>query len=135
LSLVLNHQLRMSNPKLTPLPKALQPAIKRAKLAIQALLLDPLNPQKRVIALREIENADKVSSFTDRRRWRFERLVVPHYDLFPGSWYGELHIKVTKPVWDIDTMPEWAKSGRKEPALGEIVYGKEYTQPPLSAER
>lgn len=125
----------MSNPKLTPLPKSLQPAIRRAKLAIQALLLDPKNPQKRVIALREIENADNVSSVAGRRRWRFEILVVPHYDLFTSSWYGESHIKTTDPLWDIDRMPEWARNGRTEPAVGEIVNGKEYTQPPKSAER
>lgn len=125
----------MTNPKLAPLPKSLQPAIKRAKLAIQALLLDPKNPQKRVIALREIENADNVSSLAGRRRWRFECLIVPHYDLFAGSWYGESHIKATEPVWDIDRMPFWAENGRTEPALGEIVNGKEYTQPPKSAER
>jgi hypothetical protein len=125
----------MSNPKLTPLPFSLQPAIKRAKLAIQALLLDPKNPQKRVIALREIENADNVSSVAGRRRWRFEYLIVPHYGLFSTSWYGESHIKSTELVWDIDRMPEWAKNGRTEPAIGEIVNGKEYTQPPKSAER
>ena len=125
----------MSNIKLTPLPLSLQPAIKRAKLAIQALLLDPENPKKRVIALREIENADKNSSVAGRRRWRFEYLIVPHYDLFASSWYGESHIKSTEPVWDIDRMPEWAKNGRPEPAHGEIVNGKEYTQPPKSAER
>lgn len=125
----------MSNPNLTPLPMSLQPAIKRAKLAIQSLLLDPKNPQKRVIALREIENADNVSATAGRRRWRYEILVVPHYDLFAGSWYGESHIKTTEPVWDIDRMPVWAENGKTEPTIGEIVNGKEYTQPPKSAER
>uniref|UniRef100_A0A6C0HDY0 Uncharacterized protein n=1 Tax=viral metagenome TaxID=1070528 RepID=A0A6C0HDY0_9ZZZZ len=114
------------------LPTSLQPAIKRAKLAIQALLLDPTSTVKLANAQREIQNADCVSAQNGRRRqWRHEALIVPHYNLISGSWYCEAR----EPSWEIDKMPQWAYNGSLEPNIGTMINGFEYTYAPKSSER
>ena len=111
---------------------SLQPAIKRAKKAIQDYLLNPENDKKREKALAEIENANTVSDEYGRRRyWRNELLVVPHYDLVPSSWYAETR----ETQWSIERMPDWARNGKLVPELGTDISGRAYTVAPKSTPR
>jgi hypothetical protein len=117
-----------------PLPFAYQAAIKRAKKAIQAYILDPENEKKYATAVVEVNNADEVVGNGNRKYWRQEVLMVPHYGLVPTSWYAKT-FKVEQ--WSLERMkmPEWAKNGKLEPDLGVNILGHAYTTPPKSAER
>jgi len=112
------------------LPSALQPAIKRAKLAIQDALLSPSDPNKLALAERAVQNAHEVASKKGRKNWDKEILMVPHYQLH--SWYCE-----TKDVqWSLTSMPQWAKNGRTEPIAGiDMINGFLYTDAPKSTGR
>jgi len=110
-----------------PLPTALQPAIKRAKKAIQDYQLHP-SEEKRKTAEIEIENANKVSKKQGRRRWQMEMLIIPHYSLCRGSWYAESN----EAQWSIDKMPTWAQNGKNEPDNSVSILGRAYTKAPPS---
>lgn len=125
---------KMTSSKSKSFPQSLQPAIKRAKKAIQNYHLNPESSEKRDIALREIENANVVSIRNgNRRNWNKELLIVPHYDLFPHSWYCEMWQKET--IWSIEKIPAWAENGSNEPNVGTNINGLKYTIAPKSERR
>lgn len=112
------------------LPTAPHAAIKRAKKAIQKLLLneDASKTDKlRATAEEEIENANKHCGY-DRKYWREEVLIVSNKafsDTIPNSsWYT----KTRSIQWSLTKMPAWARNGKDEPDVGIIIEGKEYTK-------
>jgi len=109
------------------LPTALQPSIKRAKLAIRSFIQNPTE-DKRKIAELEIANADKISKGKGRKNWKNEILIIPHYTLCFNSWYAETN----STQWSIDKMPDWAKNGENEPNIGTNIDGNSYTKAPKS---
>ena len=121
--------MKMGGAKRRPLPTASHAAIKRAKKAIQDLLLNP-SEEKRAIAQEEIENANKRRD-SNRTNWNKEILIVPHYGLCPSSWYCQTN----EVQWSLNKMPEWAKNGKLEPKIGEMVHGHAYTSAPKSMSR
>jgi hypothetical protein len=113
-------------------PTSVQPAIKRAKMAIQKALLNPGDETLIITAMEEIKNADDVTSKKGRSDWRGDIFIVPHYSLFEGNWYCN---QWKQTHWSINKMPAWAYNGKVEPNLGELVLGREYTAAPKSTER
>jgi hypothetical protein len=117
----------------TKLPTRPDAAIKRAKKAIQKLLLntDESKSEKlRKTAEEEIENANK--NCGDRKYWREEVLIKSNKQfsdsVLSSSWYTK-----TKTVqWSLTRMPEWAKNGADEPNAGTTIEGKPYTIAPPS---
>lgn len=119
------------------LPTAEYAVIKRAKKAIQKLLLNKdasKNTKLRETAQIEIENADKHCG-RDRKYWREEVLITsnqPFCRTIPNnSWY----CKVRTVQWSLSKMPEWAENGNDEPAAGTIIEGKAYVKAPPSQPR
>lgn len=113
-------------------PTSVQPAIKRAKQAIQRALLKPGDEILIAVAIEEIKNADEVTARSGRSDWRGDIFMVPHYSLFEGNWYCN---QWKQTYWSIDKMPAWAFNGKVEPNLGELILGREYTAAPKSTER
>lgn len=112
------------------LPTATHAVIKRAKKAIQKLLLneDASKAAKlRETAEIEMENADK-NCGGDRKYWREEVLITSNKlfcDTIPNtSWY----CKARTVQWSLTKMPEWAKNGKDEPKSGESIEGKPYVK-------
>jgi len=112
------------------LPTAPHAVIKRAKKAIQKLLLnkDTSKDEKlRATAEEEIENADNYCGY-DRKYWRNEVLIASNQtfsETIPNSsWYT----KVKTVQWSLTKMPEWAQNGKDEPTIGTIIEGKAYTR-------
>jgi hypothetical protein len=121
--------MKKGGAKKKPLPTSSHAAIKRAKKAIQDLILNP-SEEKRAIAKEEIDNANKRRD-SNRTNWEKETLIIPHYGLCPSSWY----CKTNEVQWSLNKMPDWAKSGKLEPKIGETVHGHAYTTPPKSQSR
>jgi hypothetical protein len=122
-----NQTRKMGGAKLPTAPHA---AIKRAKKAIQKLLLnkDASKTEKlRTTAQEEIENANKHCG-SDRKYWREEVLIVSNKqfsDTIPNSsWYTKLRTI----QWSLTKMPEWALNGKDEPNTGTSIEGKPYTK-------
>lgn len=112
------------------LPTAPHAAIKRAKKAIQKLLLngDASKTDKlRATAEEEIANANKHCGH-DRKYWKEEVLIVSNKafsDTIPNSsWY----VKTRSIQWSLTKMPVWAKNGKDEPTTGTLIEGKAYTK-------
>jgi hypothetical protein len=112
------------------LPTATHAVIKRAKKAIQKLLLnkdDSKTAKLRETAEEEIANANKYCG-SDRRYWREEVLIASNKefsDTIPNSsWYT----KVRTIQWSLTKMPAWAHNGKDEPNTGTIIEGKAYTK-------
>jgi hypothetical protein len=112
------------------LPTAPHAAIKRAKKAIQKLLLneDASKTEKlRATAEEEIANANKHCG-SDRKYWREEVLIVSNKafsdTVGSSSWYTKTRFI----QWGLTKMPDWARNGKDEPNTGTIIEGKAYTK-------
>jgi len=113
----------------TKLPTRPDAAIRRAKLAIQAFILN-LDESKsetlRTDAIEAIENA-KNHPDSNRKQWEYELLIESNkaFSKTVGStnWY------TLRPTiqWSLTEMPDWARSGEKEPPLFEMILGFPYT--------
>jgi hypothetical protein len=118
------------------LPTAKHAVIKRAKKAIQKLLLNKDESKRaklRETAEIEIANADKHCG--DRKYWREEVLIAsnqPFCQTIPNSsWYCKLRAV----QWSLTKMPEWAENGKDEPNDGQLIEGKSYVKAPPSQPR
>jgi hypothetical protein len=113
------------------LPTATHAVIKRAKKAIQKLLLNTdASKTETLKATAEIEMANADKHCGDRKYWREEVLITsnqPFCQSIPNtSWY----CKVRAVQWSLTKIPEWAKNGKDEPNAGEMIEGKPYVNPP-----
>jgi hypothetical protein len=104
----------MKSKSKSKLPTNPAAAVKRAKQAIRASILDPSDDNKKGQARIEIENANSVTAGTNRKNWQREILLVPHYELCTSSWYCE----TDEIQWELEEMPVWARNELDEPDIG-----------------
>lgn len=124
------------------LPTSEAGAIKRAKKALQALVLntDTKKANKLLTAAREaVKNADERAK--DRKDWRAEILINSNekFSTSIGSsrWYGKVNLVEKWGITDEGavTIPYWAHMGNEDPAQGEMIEGMPYTNPIPSKSR
>lgn len=111
------------------LPTEPHAVIKRAKKAIQKLLLNEdasKTDNLKAIALIEIANADKHCG-SSRKYWREEALIVSNKafsdEVGSSSWYT----KTRTLQWSLKKMPAWARNGKDEPNVGAMIQGEPYS--------
>jgi hypothetical protein len=112
------------------LPTAAHAVIKRAKKAIQKLLLneDASKTEKlRATAEEEIANANKHCG-SDRRYWREEVLIISNKAFSDTAGSSSWYTKTRSIQWSLTKMPTWAHNGKDEPNAGTIIEGKAYTK-------
>jgi len=131
-----NRSSKMSTGGAGGLPGTETGAIKRAKVDIQKHLLNK-NAAKadalRDAAEKSIKNANDLAK--SRRDWKKEVLMTSNRK-FSETVYGNgrnffnWYTITGETQWGIDKMPEWAKSGSKEPKTGEMIVGRPYVLEP-----
>lgn len=111
------------------LPTAAHASIKRAKKAIQKLLLNDDSSKTaklRETAEIEIENANK--NCYDRNEWKKEILIISNKAFSDSVGISSWYSRVKTVQWSLTHMPAWAHNGKDEPDTGAMIEGKRYTK-------
>jgi hypothetical protein len=118
------------------LPTSEHASIKRAKKAIQKLLLNTNESKTAALtetAKEEIANAKKNAG--DRKYWHEEVLIASNKQFSDTVGSSSWYTKVRTTQWSLTKMPAWAHNGKDEPDAGTMIEGKAYTKAPPSQPR
>lgn len=115
----------------TKLPTRPDAAIRRAKLAIQAFHLNTDESKSETLrtdAIEAIENA-KIHPDSNRKQWEYELLIESNKTF--SNAVGSTNWYTLRPTiqWSLTEMPDWARSGEKDPPLLENILGLPYARP------
>lgn len=114
------------------MPTSKEASIKRAKKAIQKYHLDK-TASKKATAEAEIANAN--AHCGDRKKWDHEMLIKSNKEFSDAARNSSWYLVTSSKQWTLEKMPDWAKNGNEEPAVGEMINGTAYFKGAKSAER